>query len=66
MVLTSHDRLGDTGRRTGYWLEELAAPWYAFRATGAEIALASPKGGQPPLDPRRIETNGGNGGFSPV
>jgi putative intracellular protease/amidase len=54
MVLTSHDRLGDTGRKTGYWLEELAAPWYAFRATGAEIALASPKGGQPPLDPESV------------
>lgn len=52
MVLTSHDKLGDTGRPTGFWLEEFAAPWYAFRDAGAEITLASPKGGQPPLDPK--------------
>ncbi len=51
VVLTSHPELGDTGRRTGFWLEELAAPWYAFRDAGAEITLASPKGGRPPLDP---------------
>ena len=51
MVLTSHDTLGDTGRKTGFWLEELAAPYYAFQDAGAEIVLASPKGGQPPLDP---------------
>src|ERR1700754_1576966 len=51
MVLTSHDQLGDTGRKTGFWLEELAAPYYAFQDAGAEITLASPKGGQPPLDP---------------
>lgn len=51
MVLTSHDKLGDSGRKTGFWLEELAAPYYAFKAAGAEITLASPKGGQPPLDP---------------
>ena len=51
MVLTSHDDLGDTGRKTGFWLEELAAPYYVFKAAGAEITLASPKGGQPPLDP---------------
>ena len=51
MVLTSHDQLGDTGRKTGFWLEELAAPYYAFRDAGAEVVLASPKGGQPPLDP---------------
>jgi len=52
MVLTSHDQLGNTGRKTGFWLEELAAPYYAFKDAGAEIVLASPKGGQPPLDPR--------------
>ena len=51
MVLTSHDQLGDTGRKTGFWLEELAAPYYAFKDAGAEITLASPNGGQPPLDP---------------
>ena len=55
MVLTSHDRLGDTGRKTGFWLEELAAPYYVFRDAGAEITLASPKGGQPPLDPKSSE-----------
>jgi putative intracellular protease/amidase len=55
MVLTSHDRLGDTGRKTGFWLEELAAPYYAFKDAGAEIVLASPKGGQPPLDPKSNE-----------
>ena len=51
IVLTSHDKLGDTGKRTGFWLEELAAPYYVFKDAGAEITLASPKGGQPPLDP---------------
>jgi putative intracellular protease/amidase len=55
MVLTSHDTLGNTGRKTGFWLEELAAPYYAFRNAGAEIVLASPKGGQPPLDPKSNE-----------
>jgi putative intracellular protease/amidase len=55
MVLTSHDQLGDTGRKTGFWLEELAAPYYAFKDSGAEITLASPKGGQPPLDPKSSE-----------
>jgi len=55
MVLTSHDRLGDTGRKTGFWLEELAAPYYVFRDAGAEVTLASPKGGQPPLDPKSNE-----------
>jgi putative intracellular protease/amidase len=45
MVLTSHDRLGNTGRKTGFWLEELAAPYYTFKDSGAEIVLASPKGG---------------------
>ncbi|MDI4636293.1 MULTISPECIES: type 1 glutamine amidotransferase domain-containing protein [Halomonadaceae] len=51
MVLTSHDRLGNTGKKTGFWLEELAAPYYACLDAGAEITLASPQGGQPPLDP---------------
>jgi len=55
MVLTSHDTLGDTGRKTGFWLEELAAPYYAFKDAGAEITLASPKGGNPPLDPKSNE-----------
>jgi putative intracellular protease/amidase len=55
IVLTSHDRLGNTGRKTGFWLEELAAPYYAFKDAGAEIVLASPKGGQPPLDPKSNE-----------
>ncbi|MGB9098010.1 type 1 glutamine amidotransferase domain-containing protein [Erwinia sp.] len=55
MVLTSHDTLGDTGRKTGFWLEELAAPYYAFKDAGAEIVLASPKGGNPPLDPKSNE-----------
>ena len=55
MVLTSHDQLGDTGRKTGFWLEELAAPYYAFRDAGAEIVLASPKGGLPPVDPKSSE-----------
>ena len=52
MVLTSHDELGNTGRKTGFWLEELAAPYYVFKDSGAEITLASPKGGQPPVDPK--------------
>jgi putative intracellular protease/amidase len=55
MILTSHDQLGATGRKTGFWLEELAAPYYAFKDAGAEIVLASPKGGQPPLDPKSDE-----------
>jgi putative intracellular protease/amidase len=55
MVLTSHDQLGNTGRKTGFWLEELAAPYYTFKDAGAEIVLASPKGGQPPLDPKSNE-----------
>lgn len=55
MVLTSHDELGTTGRKTGFWLEELAAPYYAFKDAGAEIVLASPAGGQPPLDPKSNE-----------
>jgi len=52
IVLTSHDQLGNTGRKTGFWLEELAAPYYVFRQAEADITLASPKGGQPPLDPK--------------
>lgn len=52
MVLTSHDQLGNTGHKTGFWLEEFAAPYYAFKDAGAELVLASPKGGQPPLDPK--------------
>jgi len=52
MVLTSHDQLGDTGRKTGFWLEEFAAPYFVFRDAGAELTLASPKGGQPPIDPK--------------
>ena len=51
MVLTSHDKLGDTGRKTGFWLEEFAAPYYTFLDAGAEVTVVSPKGGQPPLDP---------------
>ncbi|MDP5291256.1 type 1 glutamine amidotransferase domain-containing protein [Oceanimonas sp. CHS3-5] len=52
MVLTSHDQLGDTGEPTGFWLEELAAPYYRLKDAGAQITLASPKGGRPPLDPK--------------
>lgn len=52
MILTSHDQLGDTGKKTGFWLEEFAAPYYVFKDAGAEIVLASPQGGQPPLDPK--------------
>ena len=51
MVLTSHSKLGDTGRQTGFWLEEFAAPYYVFKDAGAQITVASPLGGQPPLDP---------------
>lgn len=51
MVLTSHNQLGNTGKPTGFWLEEFAAPYYVFRDAGLDITLASPKGGQPPLDP---------------
>lgn len=51
MVLTSHDQMGDTGHKTGFWLEEFAAPYYAFLDAGAELILASPAGGQPPVDP---------------
>lgn len=55
MVLTSHDQLGNTGKKTGFWLEEFAAPYYAFTDAGVEVTLASPKGGQPPLDPKSDE-----------
>jgi putative intracellular protease/amidase len=51
MVLTSHDKLGDSGRKTGFWLEEFVAPYYTFLDAGAAVTVASPKGGQPPLDP---------------
>jgi putative intracellular protease/amidase len=57
MVLTSHDKLGNTGRKTGFWLEEFAAPYFAFKDAGVEIVLASPKGGQPPLDPKSNKPN---------
>lgn len=52
MVLTSHDQLGNTGRKTGFWLEEFAAPYFTFLDAGATVTIASPKGGQPPLDPK--------------
>jgi putative intracellular protease/amidase len=52
IVLTSHDQLGDTGKKTGFWLEEFVAPYYTFLDAGATIIVASPKGGQPPLDPK--------------
>jgi putative intracellular protease/amidase len=55
MVLTSHDQLGNTGRKTGFWLEEVAAPYYVFKDAGTEITFASPKGGRPPLDPKSNE-----------
>ncbi|WP_338674682.1 type 1 glutamine amidotransferase domain-containing protein [Streptomyces sp. SCSIO 30461] len=55
IVLTSHDELGNTGHKTGFWLEELAAPYYRFKEASWEITLASPKGGQPPLDPKSNE-----------
>ncbi|MBH8615066.1 MULTISPECIES: type 1 glutamine amidotransferase domain-containing protein [Pseudomonas] len=55
MVLTSHDQLGNTGKKTGFWLEEFAAPYFAFKDAGVQLTLASPKGGQPPLDPKSDE-----------
>jgi hypothetical protein len=55
MVITSHDQLGNTGKKTGFWLEELAAPYYTFKDAGVEVTLASPKGGRPPLDPASNE-----------
>ena len=57
MVLTSHDQLGNTGKKTGFWLEEFAAPYYVFKDAGAHVVLASPKGGQPPLDPKSDEAD---------
>jgi putative intracellular protease/amidase len=57
MLLTSHDQLGDTGKKTGFWLEEFAAPYYVFKDADADITLASPNGGQPPLDPKSDEPN---------
>jgi putative intracellular protease/amidase len=56
VILTSHDRLGDTGKKTGFWLEELAAPYYAFKDADVDMTLASPMGGQPPLDPKSDDT----------
>ena len=55
MVLTSHSELGNTGHKTGFWVEEFAAPYYILKDAGVEIALASPKGGQPPIDPKSAE-----------
>ena len=55
MVLTSHDQLGETGKKTGFWLEEFASPYYVFKDAGAEVVLASPQGGKPPLDPKSDE-----------
>src|SRR5436853_6630834 len=52
MVTTSHDQLGNTGRKTGFWLEEFAAPYFVFKDAEVELTLASPKGGQPPIDPK--------------
>jgi putative intracellular protease/amidase len=57
MVLTSHDQLGDTGKKTGFWLEEFAAPYYKLKEAGAKLTLVSPKGGQPPLDPKSDEAD---------
>ena len=57
MILTSHDQLGNTGRKTGFWLEEFAAPYFVFRDAGVDLTLASPKGGQPPIDPKSDETD---------
>lgn len=56
MVMTSHDRLGETGQPTGVWLEELAAPYYVFQQAGYDVVMASPQGGPPPLDPKSLET----------
>lgn len=55
MILTSHDQLGNTGKKTGFWLEEFVAPYYVFKDAGAQITVASPHGGQPPLDPKSDE-----------
>jgi len=58
MVITSHDKLGDTGKKTGFWLEEFAAPYYTFLDAGAAVTLASPRGGEPPLDPKSDTPDG--------
>jgi len=58
MVLTSHDKLGDTGKKTGFWLEEFAAPYYTFVDAGADVTIASPRGVQPPLDPKSDAPDG--------
>lgn len=55
LVITSHDTLGSSGKKSGYWFEEVAAPYYKFKDAGVELVLASPKGGEPPLDPRSTE-----------
>lgn len=55
MVITSHDTLGNSGKKSGYWYEEVAAPYYKFKDAGVELVLASPQGGEPPLDPRSTE-----------
>lgn len=55
MVLTSHEQLGNTGKKTGLWLEEFASPYYTFKDAGADVVLASPKGGHPPVDPKSQE-----------
>jgi putative intracellular protease/amidase len=57
IVVTSHDKLGNTGRKTGFWLEEFAAPYYVFTDAGASVTVASPKGGQPPIDPKSDDPN---------
>ncbi len=57
MILTSHDKLGATGKKTGFWLEEFAAPYYVLKDAGVSVTLASPKGGQPPLDPKSDEAD---------
>ncbi|MET0265295.1 MAG: type 1 glutamine amidotransferase domain-containing protein [Duganella sp.] len=57
MVLTSHDQLGNTGKKTGFWLEEFAAPYYTLKQAGAKLTVVSPKGGQPPLDPKSDEAD---------
>jgi len=55
IVLTSHDQLGDTGKKTGFWLEEFASPYYHLKDAGVQVTLSSPLGGQPPLDPKSYE-----------
>ena len=60
MVLTSHEQLGNTGLKTGFWLEEFAAPYFVFKDAGVAITLASPLGGQPPLDPKSDDADDNN------